>query len=139
MLAENYKYDVEILESGDNGDSEEESSSEELEEHFKGHGIYNPNTDGATFIAENIEMQPVDVEASAITESHMLLSIVLVVVALISVCLYAGLVIWRSHLEWVLERERGIWKVLIEISFFFIGSDMACASDWSIGMWTRRG
>lgn len=104
MLAENYKYDVEILESGDNGDSEEESSSEELEEHFKGHGIYNPNTDGATFIAENIEMQPVDVEASAITESHMLLSIVLVVVALISVCLYAGLVIWRSHLEWVRER-----------------------------------
>lgn len=99
MLAENYKYYVEILESGGNEDSEDDSSSEELEENFKGHGIYNPNTDTATFIAENIEMQPVDVEAGAISESHMLLSIVLVVVALISVCLYAGLVIWRSHLE----------------------------------------
>ncbi|KAH8417246.1 hypothetical protein KR222_007045, partial [Zaprionus bogoriensis] len=97
VLAGNYKYDVEILESGDNDDSEDESSEEELEEHFKGHGIYNANTD--TFVAENIEMTPVDVQSGAITEGHMLLSIVLVVVALVSVCLYAGLVIWRSHLE----------------------------------------
>ncbi|TDG46886.1 hypothetical protein AWZ03_006770 [Drosophila navojoa] len=95
-LAGNYKYDVEILESGDNED-EDRDSSEELEERFKGHGIFNTDTD--TFIAENIEMTPVDVESSAISESHMLLSIVLVVVALVSVCLYAGLVIWRSHLE----------------------------------------
>ncbi|EDV93069.1 uncharacterized protein LOC6563512 [Drosophila grimshawi] len=97
VLAENYKYDVEILESGDNDDSDQDSSSDELEERFKGHGIYNTDTD--SFVAENIEMTPVDVESSAISESHLLLSIVLVVVALISVCLYAGLVIWRSHLE----------------------------------------
>ncbi|XP_030559892.1 uncharacterized protein LOC115761985 [Drosophila novamexicana] len=96
VLAGNYKYDVEILESGDNEDANRDSS-EELEERFKGHGIYNTDTD--TFVSENIEMTPVDVESSAISESHMLLSIVLVVVALVSVCLYAGLVIWRSHLE----------------------------------------
>lgn len=98
VLAGNYKYDVEILESGDNEDANRDSS-EELEERFKGHGIYNTDTD--TFVSENIEMTPVDVESSAISESHMLLSIVLVVVALVSVCLYAGLVIWRSHLEYV--------------------------------------
>lgn len=96
VLAGNYKYDVEILESGDNEDENRESS-EELEERFKGHGIFNTDTD--SFVAENIEMTPVDVESTAISESHMLLSIILVVVALVSVCLYAGLVIWRSHLE----------------------------------------
>ncbi|XP_017145052.1 uncharacterized protein LOC108157479 [Drosophila miranda] len=100
VLARNYKYDVEILESGDAEEIEEESrpaASEELEERFKGHGVL--PTDTETFTAENIEMTPVDVEADAISESHMLLGIVVVVLALVSVCLYAGLVIWRSHLE----------------------------------------
>ncbi|XP_060645723.1 uncharacterized protein LOC132784253 isoform X2 [Drosophila nasuta] len=98
VLAGNYKYDVEILESGDDeSEDTERDSSEEREERFKGHGLFNP--DPETFVAENIEMTSVDVNASAISESHMLLSIILVVVALISVCLYAGLVIWRSHLE----------------------------------------
>lgn len=112
MLAENYKYDVEILESGDNEDGDRESS-EELEERFKGNGILNTDTD--SFAAENIEMTPVDVESGAISESHMLLSIILVVVALVSVCLYAGLVIWRSHLEWVA-------KLLIIIIDFYLKS-----------------
>ncbi|KAH8360233.1 hypothetical protein KR093_011450, partial [Drosophila rubida] len=98
VLAGNYKYDVEILESGDNeNDEAERDSSEEREERFKGHGLFNP--DPESFAAENIEMTPVDVDSGAISESHMLLSIILVVVALVSVCLYAGLVIWRSHLE----------------------------------------
>lgn len=109
-LAGNYKYDVEILESGDNEDDDRDSS-EELEERFRGHGIFNTDTD--TFIAENIEMTPVDVDSSAISESHMMLSIVLVVVALVSVCVYAGLVIWRSHLEYVAQVLEYIYNYLI--------------------------
>ncbi|XP_041452318.1 uncharacterized protein LOC111082060 [Drosophila obscura] len=97
VLARNYKYDVEILESGDAEESVEESRSSELEERFTGQGVR--ATDTETFTAENIEMQPVDIEADAISESHMLLGIIAVVLALVSVCLYAGLVIWRSHLE----------------------------------------
>ncbi|KAH8307551.1 hypothetical protein KR044_001698, partial [Drosophila immigrans] len=98
VLAGNYKYDVEILESGDNeSEDAERDSNEEREERFKGHGLFNP--DPESFAAENIEITPVDVDSSAISDSHMLLSIILVVVALVSVCLYAGLVIWRSHLE----------------------------------------
>ncbi|SPP87668.1 uncharacterized protein LOC117589660 [Drosophila guanche] len=97
VLARNYKYDVEILESGDAEDDSQSAASEELEERFKSHGILAPDTEA--FTAENIEMQPVDVEADAISESHMLLGIIAVVLALVSICLYAGLVIWRSHLE----------------------------------------
>ncbi|XP_068154185.1 uncharacterized protein [Drosophila tropicalis] len=96
VLAQNYKYDVEILESGDE-DSDESKDSEEMEERFKGHGLKELETE--SFTAENIEMTPLDVDSTAISESHLLLSIILVVLALASVGLYAGLVIWRSHLE----------------------------------------
>ncbi|ALC47676.1 CG5835 [Drosophila busckii] len=95
VLAENYKYDVEILESGAD-EKAEIDSSEELEERFKGHGIYNTDTD--TFAAENIEMTPA-AQTSAFSENHLVLSVVIIVLALLSICLYAGLVIWRSHLE----------------------------------------
>ncbi|KAH8278980.1 hypothetical protein KR018_012087 [Drosophila ironensis] len=95
VLARNYKYDVEILESGDESHSEE---SEELEERFKGRGVVF-STDSDTYAAENIEMTPVDVQADAVSEGHVLLGIVVVALALVSICLYAGLVIWRSHLE----------------------------------------
>lgn len=95
VLAGNYKYDVEILESGDESHSAE---SEELEERFKGRGVVF-SSDSDTFASENIEVTPVDVQADAVSEGHVLLGIVVVGLALISICLYAGLVIWRSHLE----------------------------------------
>ncbi|KAH8369371.1 hypothetical protein KR009_009215, partial [Drosophila setifemur] len=95
VLARNYKYDVEVLESGDESHSEE---SEELEERFKGRGVVF-STDSDTFASENIEVTPVDVESDAVSEGHMLLGIVVVALALVSICLYAGLVIWRAHLE----------------------------------------
>ncbi|XP_020814168.1 uncharacterized protein LOC110188702 [Drosophila serrata] len=100
VLAHNYKYDVEILESGDEEDEHESSSndSEDLEERFKGHGVVF-STDTDTFASENIEMTPVDVQAGAVSEGHVLLGIVVMVLALVSLALYAGLVIWRSHLE----------------------------------------
>ncbi|XP_017091325.2 uncharacterized protein [Drosophila bipectinata] len=95
VLAGNYKYDVEILESGDESHSAE---SEELEERFKGRGVVF-SSDSDTFASENIEVTPVDVQADAVSEGHVLLGIVVVALALVSICLYAGLVIWRSHLE----------------------------------------
>lgn len=61
------------------------------------------NTDN--FINENIEVNAdndnVDeqVAKEAIASSHLILSIILVVVALVSIGLYAALVIWRSHIE----------------------------------------
>ncbi|KAH8264310.1 hypothetical protein KR038_006391 [Drosophila bunnanda] len=100
VLAHNYKYDVEILESGDEDDEHESGSneSEDLEERFKGHGVVF-STDTDTFASENIEMTPVDVQADAVSEGHVLLGIVVMALALVSLALYAGLVIWRSHLE----------------------------------------
>lgn len=100
VLAHNYKYDVEILESGDEDDENESGSnnSEDLEERFKGRGVVF-STDTDTFASENIEMTPVDVQADAVSEGHVLLGIVVMALALVSLALYAGLVIWRSHLE----------------------------------------
>ncbi|KAH8243069.1 hypothetical protein KR032_004289 [Drosophila birchii] len=101
VLAHNYKYDVEILESGAEEDEEHESGSnesEDLEERFKGRGVVF-STDTDTFASENIEMTPVDVQADAVSEGHVLLGIVVMVLAFVSLALYAGLVIWRSHLE----------------------------------------
>ncbi|XP_002096279.2 uncharacterized protein LOC6535651 isoform X1 [Drosophila yakuba] len=99
VLAQNYKYDVEILESGD-ADQDDSSMDDvdDLEERFKGRGVVF-NTDTETFASENIEMSPVDVQANAVSQGHVLLGIVVVALALVSICLYAGLVIWRSHLE----------------------------------------
>ncbi|XP_030370792.1 uncharacterized protein LOC115621315 [Scaptodrosophila lebanonensis] len=98
VLARNYKYDFEILESGDNdNDRDDSKDAVELEERYRGHGIY--NTDPRTFVSDNIEMTPVDVKSGVITEGHMFLSIALVVLALASIGVYAALVIWRSHLE----------------------------------------
>ncbi|KAH8337401.1 hypothetical protein KR059_009084 [Drosophila kikkawai] len=103
VLAHNYKYDVEILESGDEDDEHDSGSndSEDLEERFKGRGVVF-STDTDTFASENIEMTPVDVQADAVSEGHVLLGIVVMALALVSLALYAGLVIWRSHLEYVL-------------------------------------
>lgn len=100
VLAHNYKYDVEILESGDEDDENEigSNNSEDLEERFKGRGVVF-STDTDTFASENIEMTPVDVQADAVSEGHVLLGIVVMALALVSLALYAGLVIWRSHLE----------------------------------------
>ncbi|XP_017041044.1 uncharacterized protein LOC108087961 isoform X2 [Drosophila ficusphila] len=99
VLAQNYKYDVEILESGD---EEQQDSSmddmDDLEERFKGRGVVF-STDTDTFASENIEMTPVDTQADAVSQGHVLLGIVVVALALISIGLYAGLVLWRSHLE----------------------------------------
>ncbi|KAI8115279.1 hypothetical protein FF38_08991 [Lucilia cuprina] len=89
------KYDVEILESG-----EVKKEDVELEERYRGPAI-TLNTDN--FINENIEVNA-DAEEEraankAIATSHLILSIVLVVVALVSIGLYAALVVWRSHIE----------------------------------------
>ncbi|XP_061391260.1 uncharacterized protein LOC133326645 [Musca vetustissima] len=92
----NYKYDVEILESG------EDKSSElaELEERYHGPAIV-INTD--EFINENIEMNAADEEEradkKALATSHLILSIILVVLALVSIALYTAVVIWRNHIE----------------------------------------
>lgn len=100
VLAQNYKYDVEILESGD-ADQDDDSSMDDvddLEERFKGRGVIF-STDTETFANENIEMSPLNVQADAVSQGHVLLGIVVVALALVSIGLYAGLVIWRSHLE----------------------------------------
>ncbi|XP_016974821.1 uncharacterized protein LOC108041408 [Drosophila rhopaloa] len=99
VLAQNYKYDVEILESGDaDQDDSVMDDSDDLEERFKGRGVVF-STDTETFASENIEVTPVDVQADAVSQGHVLLGVVVVALALVSICLYAGLVIWRSHLE----------------------------------------
>ncbi|XP_017112150.1 uncharacterized protein LOC108135793 [Drosophila elegans] len=99
VLAQNYKYDVEILESGDaDQDDSNMDDDDDLEERFKGRGVVF-STDTDTFASENIEMTPVDVQSDAVSQGHVLLGIVVVALALVSICLYAGLVIWRSHLE----------------------------------------
>ncbi|XP_016960584.1 uncharacterized protein LOC108031553 [Drosophila biarmipes] len=99
VLAQNYKYDVEILESGD-ADQEDSGMDDmdDLEERFKGRGVVF-STDTETFASENIEVAPVDVQADAASQGHVLLGIVVVALALVSIALYAGMVIWRSHLE----------------------------------------
>lgn len=99
VLAQNYKYDVEILESGD-ADQDDSSMDDvdDLEERFKGRGVIF-STDTETFANENIEMSPLNVQADAVSQGHVLLGIVVVALALVSIGLYAGLVIWRSHLE----------------------------------------
>jgi len=99
VLAQNYKYDVEILESGD-ADQEDSGmdDTDDLEERFKGRGVVF-STDTETFASENIEVAPVDVQADAVSQGHVLLGIVVVGLALVSIALYAGMVIWRSHLE----------------------------------------
>ncbi|XP_073817050.1 uncharacterized protein [Musca autumnalis] len=93
---DNYKYDVEILESGEDKSSE----VSELEERYRGPSIV-INTD--EFINENIEMNAADEEEradkKALATSHLILSIILVVLALVSIALYAAVVIWRSHIE----------------------------------------
>ncbi|XP_016997268.1 uncharacterized protein [Drosophila takahashii] len=99
VLAGNYKYDVEILESGDaDQDDSNMDDMDDLEERFKGRGVVF-STDTETFASENIEVTPVDVQADAVSQGHVLLGIVVVALALVSIALYAGLVIWRSHLE----------------------------------------
>ncbi|KAH8344132.1 hypothetical protein KR084_004756 [Drosophila pseudotakahashii] len=99
VLAGNYKYDVEILESGDaDQDDSGMDDMDDLEERFKGRGVVF-STDTETFASENIEVTPVDVQADAVSQGHVLLGIVVVALALVSIALYAGLVIWRSHLE----------------------------------------
>ncbi|XP_037728731.1 uncharacterized protein LOC119559744 [Drosophila subpulchrella] len=99
VLAQNYKYDVEILESGD-ADQEDSGmdDTDDLEERFKGRGVVF-STDTESFASENIEVAPVDVQADAVSQGHVLLGIVVVGLALVSIALYAGMVIWRSHLE----------------------------------------
>lgn len=94
---QNLKYDVEILESNEAKNDEDS----EIEERYRGPAIV-INTD--EFISQNIEMNAVDEEEEradkeALAESHLILSIILVVVALVSIGLYAALVIWRSHIE----------------------------------------
>jgi len=89
-LEESLKYDVEILESRDI-----KKENIEVEERFKGPSIQ-MNTDN--FFAENIEVHGGDGD-DAIQQSHMILSIILVAVALVSIGLYVALVIWRSQLE----------------------------------------
>ncbi|XP_033162232.1 uncharacterized protein LOC117142394 [Drosophila mauritiana] len=99
VLAQNYKYDVEILESGD-ADQDDSSMDDvdDLEERFKGRGVVF-STDTETFASENIEMSPVVMQPNAVSQGHVLLGVVVVALALVSIGLYAGLVIWRSHLE----------------------------------------
>lgn len=61
------------------------------------------NTD--EFVNENIETNLDDeieqqrLSDEAIASGHMILSIVLVVVALVSIGLYTAVVMWRSHIE----------------------------------------
>lgn len=45
---------------------------------------------------DNVDNQ---VAKEAIVTSHLILSIILIVVALVSIGLYAALVIWRSHIK----------------------------------------
>ncbi|XP_058974758.1 uncharacterized protein LOC131800905 [Musca domestica] len=93
---ENFKYDVEILESGEDKSSE----VSEIEERYRGPSIV-INTD--EFINENIEMNEADEEEradkKALATSHLILSIILVVLALVSIALYTAVVIWRNHIE----------------------------------------
>ncbi|XP_065357336.1 uncharacterized protein LOC135951554 [Calliphora vicina] len=88
------KYDVEILESG-----EVKKEDVELEERYRGPAI-TLNTDN--FINENIEVNAEEekrVAKEAIATNHLILSIILVVMALVSIGLYAALVVWRSHIK----------------------------------------
>ncbi|XP_075148701.1 uncharacterized protein LOC142222443 [Haematobia irritans] len=91
----NLKYDVEILESNENLAKKEDN---EIEERYRGPAIV-INTD--EFINENIEMNADEERADkeALANTHLILSIILVVIALISISLYAALVMWRSHIE----------------------------------------
>ncbi|XP_013109153.2 uncharacterized protein LOC106088273, partial [Stomoxys calcitrans] len=91
----NLKYDVEILEANDETTNKEDS---EIEERYRGPAIV-INTD--EFINENIEMNEDEERADkqSLANTHLILSIILVVVALVSISLYAALVIWRSHIE----------------------------------------
>ncbi|TMW48177.1 hypothetical protein DOY81_006747, partial [Sarcophaga bullata] len=84
------KYDVEILES-----AEAKKEDVELEEPIT------LNTDN--FINENIEVNAKEDEEKriaqeAIATSHLILSIILVIIALVSIGLYAAVVIWRNQI-----------------------------------------
>ncbi|TMW40578.1 hypothetical protein DOY81_014342, partial [Sarcophaga bullata] len=90
------KYDVEILES-----AEAKKEDVELEERFRAPAI-TLNTDN--FINENIEVNAKEDEEKriaqeAIATSHLILSIILVIIALVSIGLYAAVVIWRNQIE----------------------------------------
>ncbi|XP_055848261.1 uncharacterized protein LOC129913551 [Episyrphus balteatus] len=83
------KYDVEILQPGKLENLENEDL--EIEERFKGPSI-NFNTN--EFYDENIE-----VNSQTMQQTHVILTITLIVLAIVSIGIYAGLVMWRSSLE----------------------------------------
>ena len=59
------------------------------------------NTD--TFTNQDIEVSAIKAEdTSAVQQSHLLISAIIVSAALVSIGLYVGLVVWRSHLRLVL-------------------------------------
>ncbi|XP_037955830.1 uncharacterized protein LOC119685581 [Teleopsis dalmanni] len=110
------KYDVEIIESRDI-----KKENLEIEERFKGPAL-EMNTN--TFVSENIELNSGTVDYSAMKDSHVVLTVILVLVALVSISLYVFLVIWRSHLE-----ERYGMRELLVVNTdedVYQSSNMAC-------------
>ncbi|XP_055905929.1 uncharacterized protein LOC129941349 [Eupeodes corollae] len=80
------KYEVEILQPG-----RIEKEDLEIEERFKGPSL---NFDTNEFIEENIE-----VNSQTMQQGHVILTIALIGLAVMSIGIYAGLVMWRSNLE----------------------------------------
>lgn len=80
------KYEVEILQPG-----RIEKENLEIEERFKGPSL---NFDTNEFYEENIE-----VNSQSMPQGHVLLTVGLIALAIVSIGIYAGLLMWRSSLD----------------------------------------
>lgn len=82
----NLKYQVEILQP-----EKIDKDDLEIEERYKGPSL---NFDTDEFFDENIE-----VSSQSMQQGHILLTVGLIALAVASIGIYAGLVMWRSNLE----------------------------------------